>query len=45
MIGPAWVADGSSVVALMTLHLVTAVIVITGFTATPPVRGSSLDRR
>jgi hypothetical protein len=44
MIGPAWLADGSSVVALMTLHLVTAVVVITGFAATLPIRRSPSDR-
>jgi hypothetical protein len=45
MVGPAWLADGPSAVALMTLHLVTAVVLITGFAATLPVRRSTVDRR
>jgi Family of unknown function (DUF6069) len=36
MIGPSWLADGASAVALMSLHLVTAVVVIVGFAGTLP---------
>ena len=39
IIGPAWFADGASAVALIFLHVVTAVVVITGFARTLPVRG------
>jgi hypothetical protein len=38
MIGPSYLADGASAVALMSLHLVTAVVVIVGFAGTLPVR-------
>ncbi len=38
IIGPAWLADGGSSVALMTLHLVTAVVIVVGFAATLPFR-------
>jgi len=34
----AWLEDGPSAVALMSLHVVTAVVVITGFAATLPAR-------
>jgi hypothetical protein len=44
MLGPAWLADGSSALALMTLHLVTGAVVITGFAATLPLRCSSSER-
>jgi predicted NBD/HSP70 family sugar kinase len=37
--GPAWVADGASAVALISLHVVTAVVVITGFARTLPAHG------
>jgi len=43
MIGPSWLEDGSSAVALMTLHLVTAVVVIAGFALTLPLRCAPLD--
>ena len=36
IIGPAWLADGASSVALIALHVVTAVVVIVGFAATLP---------
>ena len=38
IIGPSWLADGGSSVALMTLHLVTAVVIVVGFAATLPFR-------
>jgi Family of unknown function (DUF6069) len=38
IIGPSWFADGASAVALISLHVVTAVVVISGFAATLPVR-------
>jgi uncharacterized protein DUF6069 len=38
MIGPSWLADGSSAVALMAMHLVTAAVVIAGMAGTVPVR-------
>jgi FtsH-binding integral membrane protein len=40
MIGPSWFADGSSAVALIALHFVTAIVVIIGFAGTVPFRGS-----
>ena len=39
MIGPSWLADGTSAVALIGLHFVTAGVVIGGFVSTIPVRG------
>src|SRR5262245_16342381 len=36
MIGPSYFADGASAVALMSLHVVTAVVVIVGFAGTLP---------
>ena len=45
MIGPSYLADGASAVALITLHIVTAVVVIVGFAATLPVhRGGDTTR-
>jgi hypothetical protein len=41
MIGPAWLADGASAVALMSLHTVTAVVVIVGFSTTLPWRAKT----
>lgn len=38
IVGPAWLADGASSVALICLHFVTAVVVIIGFAGTLPVR-------
>jgi hypothetical protein len=38
IIGPSWLADGASSVALMALHLVTAVVIVVGFAATLPLR-------
>ena len=35
MIGPSWFADGASAVALMSLHVVTAVVVVAGFARIP----------
>jgi uncharacterized protein DUF6069 len=32
--GPAWLADGASAVALIALHFVTAIVLITGFAPT-----------
>jgi hypothetical protein len=37
VIGPAWFADGASAVALIVLHVVTAVAVLCGFGGTLPV--------
>ena len=34
IIGPTWLADGASAVALIMLHIVTAVVVISGFAGT-----------
>src|SRR5262249_31083718 len=36
--GPSWTADGVDSVALMALHIVTAVVIVVGFAATVPVR-------
>ncbi len=36
--GPLWCADGASSVALLALHLVTAVVIVVGFVATLPRR-------
>jgi hypothetical protein len=44
MIGPSWLADGSSAVALITLHLVTALVVICGFAGIIPVQGNGNAR-
>jgi Family of unknown function (DUF6069) len=41
MAGPSWLADGGSAVALMTLHLVTAIVIVVGFATTLPWRGPS----
>jgi Family of unknown function (DUF6069) len=38
LIGPSWLADGASAVALICLHFVTAVVVVGGFAATLPAR-------
>lgn len=38
LIGPSWLADGTSAVALISLHVVTAGVVIGGFAATLPAR-------
>jgi len=45
IIGPSHLADGASAAALITLHFVTAVVVITGFARTLPCRGCGLDLR
>ena len=37
VVGPAWLADGASSVALIALHVVTAVVLISGFAVTLPV--------
>jgi hypothetical protein len=39
--GPSWLADGVSSVALMTLHLVSAIVIVAGFAATLPARRPS----
>ena len=44
MVGPSWFADGASAVALMSLHVVTAVVVIIGFATTLPVRRGVVSR-
>ena len=44
MIGPSWQADGSSAVALIALHFVTALIVIPGFAPTLPIAGRRRGR-
>ena len=38
IVGPNWLADGSSAVALIGLHAVTATVVIAGFAGTLPLR-------
>jgi hypothetical protein len=38
IVGPSWVADGVTSVALIALHLVTAVVIIVGFAPTVPLR-------
>jgi len=38
IIGPNWLADGSSALALIGLHVVTAAVVIGGFAGTLPLR-------
>ena len=38
IVGPTWRADGSSAVALIALHCVTALVLIAGFAWTLPVR-------
>lgn len=45
MIGPSWFADGASAVALMSLHLVTALVVIVGFATTLPRRAETGESR
>lgn len=45
IIGPSWLADGASAVALMGLHFVTAVVVIRGFAPTLPVDGNKRRAR
>ena len=45
IIGPTWLADGASAVALITLHIVTAAVVIIGFAGTLPVNGSGAKTR
>lgn len=43
IIGPAWLADGSTAVALITLHVVTAIVVIVGLAGTVSVRHPAGD--
>lgn len=38
LIGPSWFADGGTALALISLHVVTAVVVIAGLARTLPVR-------
>ena len=38
VIGPTWLADGAGAVALIALHVVVALVVITGFAGTLPAR-------
>jgi Family of unknown function (DUF6069) len=45
IIGPAWLADGASAVALITLHIATAVVVINGFARTLPAYRFAVIRR
>jgi hypothetical protein len=45
IIGPAWLADGASSVALITLHIVTAAVVISGFAGTLPVNRNGATTR
>jgi hypothetical protein len=45
VIGPAWFADGASSVALAALHVVTAVVVISGFAGTLPLYRLAADTR
>ena len=44
LIGPSYLADDASAVALMSLHVVTAVVVITGFARTLPIRRGGESR-
>lgn len=44
-IGPTWLADGTSAVALIMVHVVTGVVVIAGFARTLPCRDCGLDLR
>jgi hypothetical protein len=44
IVGPAWLADGASGVSLVGLHFVTAIVVITGFFGTLPIRRSDTAR-
>jgi Family of unknown function (DUF6069) len=43
VIGPSWLADGASAVALVGLHFVTAGVVIGGLGATLPARRGHVD--
>ena len=45
LLGPSWLADGSSAVALIALHLVTALVVIVGLLGTIPVHGAGIAGR
>jgi hypothetical protein len=45
LLGPSWLADGSSAVALSALHLVTALVVIVGLLGTIPVHGAGTAGR
>jgi hypothetical protein len=38
LIGPSWLAEGSSLAALSAMHVVTALVVIVGFVPTIPVK-------
>jgi hypothetical protein len=44
IIGPTWFADGASGVSLISLHFVTAIVVITGFAGTLPIRRDDTAR-
>lgn len=44
IIGPSWLADGASSVSLIGLHVVTAIVVISGFAGTLPIRHSDAAR-
>jgi hypothetical protein len=44
IIGPNWLADGASAVALISLHVVTAAVVITGLFRTLPVTPADCAR-
>jgi hypothetical protein len=44
MIGPSWLADGASAVGLIVLHIVVAVVVISGFAVTLLVCQDDADR-
>jgi hypothetical protein len=44
IIGPSWLADGASGVSLIGLHVVTAIVVISGFAGTLPIRRSDAAR-
>jgi hypothetical protein len=43
IIGPTWLADGASAVALISMHVVTAAVVISGFAKTLPVHRGDCD--
>jgi hypothetical protein len=42
LIGPTWLADGGSAVALNSLHMIVAFVIIAGFARTLPYRKSTM---
>ena len=45
IIGPSWLADGSSAVALIAMHVVTAAVVVSGIAGTLPVQRNGNAKR